>query len=81
MTISDFFFLTNFTGQKVTGQQNGQNMTDSHCKDSCVIVISETWLDSIIHDVPIELASCSIYHTDRTDNSGLEQKWMTVHIP
>lgn len=42
----------------------------SHCMDSCVMVITETWLDSAIPDAVIDLQGRTVYRADRTADSG-----------
>ncbi len=42
----------------------------SHCMDSCVMIITETWLDSAISDAVIDLQGRTVYRADRTADSG-----------
>ncbi len=42
----------------------------SHCMDSCIMVITETWLDSVISDAVIDLQGRTVYRADKTANSG-----------
>lgn len=42
----------------------------SHRLNNCVMVITETWLDSAVPDAAIELAGRSVYRADRTSDSG-----------
>lgn len=42
----------------------------SHCLEYCVMIITETWLDSHTPDTAIELAGRIVYRVDRTIHSG-----------
>lgn len=42
----------------------------SRSMESCVMIITETWLDSNVPDAAIELAGRSVYRADRTAASG-----------
>ncbi len=61
--------------------------TNNIVKNSCVLLITETWLNSSIPDTAIELAGRTLYRHDRTTDSGknrggglciyLNNKWVT----
>ncbi|KAI4883248.1 hypothetical protein NFI96_022287, partial [Prochilodus magdalenae] len=42
----------------------------SNNMNSCVVIITETWLNRSVPDAAIELAGHSIYRADRTEASG-----------
>ncbi|KAK3543143.1 hypothetical protein QTP70_011677 [Hemibagrus guttatus] len=42
----------------------------SHCMNSCVMVITETWLDSAVPNAAIELVGRTVYPADRTADSA-----------
>lgn len=47
-----------------------QVAVNKNTKDSCILMITETWLHSLITDSVIQLAGYPTHHQDRTSNSG-----------
>ncbi len=61
--------------------------TNNIVKNSCILLVTETWLNSSIPDMAIELERRTVYRHDRTTDSGknrggglciyLDNKWVT----